>query len=57
MINNIAAVQRTAGKGYLPVSANYLSFRHLITLLTKGVRSSLQREIDVFYKEVTGKCK
>ncbi len=26
----------------------------MITLLTKGVRSSLQRELDVFYKEVTG---
>lgn len=31
-----------------------LTFNQLLVLLTKGVKSSLQRELDGFYKEITG---
>lgn len=31
-----------------------LTFNHLLVLLTKGIKSSLQRDLDGFYKEVTG---
>jgi hypothetical protein len=30
-----------------------LTFNHLLVLLTRGMKSSLQRELDSFYKEVT----
>jgi hypothetical protein len=31
-----------------------LPFNHLLVLLSKGIKSSLQRELDTFYKEVNG---
>lgn len=30
-----------------------LTFNHLLVLLTKGIKSSLQRDLDGFYKEIT----
>lgn len=37
-----------------PTRDRKLNFKNLITFISKGVKSSLQRELDSFYREVSG---